>query len=65
MAISSQAPKGEGSETIPQGSTLQVKRKRPAPMMWGEDIVQSRGKLRAVKQALKSLYSRHRSNDPV
>lgn len=53
MPISSQASKEEGSETIPQGSRPEVGSKRPAPTMWGEDIVRSSRKREAVKAVIQ------------
>lgn len=52
MPISSQAPKGEGPETISKESRVQANPKRPAPDNWGDDIVQSSWKREA---ALKKL----------
>jgi len=52
MPISSQAPIGEGSETIPQGSRVQANSKRPAPNNWGDDIVQSSWKREAALKLL-------------
>lgn len=52
MPISSQGPKGQGSETIPRGSRVQADSKRLAPMTWGEDIVQSSRKREAALKAL-------------
>jgi len=54
-AISSEAPKGERSETIPKGSRREAPSKRQAPS-WGEDIVQSLGKLKAVQEVFNSGF---------
>jgi len=55
MAISSQASKEEGSETIPQGSRQEALPKRLAPA-WGEDIVQSAVKVAAVREVLEAGF---------
>ena len=61
MLISSQGPmKGQGSETIPQGSRVQADSKRPAPDNWGDEIVQSSWKREA---ALKTLVKNLRISD--
>jgi len=56
MPISSQAPNGEGSETISKESRVQADPKRPAPLNWGDDIVQSSWKREAaLKRLVKGI----------
>jgi len=57
MVISSQVLKKKGSETIPQGSRVQVNSKRLAPF-WGDDIVQSNRKRLAVQKAMEGKYTK-------
>ena len=47
--ISSEAPQGERSETIPFGSRDQVIPKRSTPLDAGEDMVPSSAKVEAVR----------------
>lgn len=62
MPISSQASQEEGSETRGKPHRDQAVPKRPAPTLsWGEDIVRSRRKRRAVEQAFRGNWEVSRS----
>lgn len=55
MVISSQAPQGEGSEIIPEGSRGQAVPKRPEPH-WGHDMIRSSNKFEAAQKAIEGNY---------
>lgn len=55
MVISSQAPQGEGSETISQESRVQADSKRPVSH-WDNDIVRSSRKRLAAQKIMNSNY---------
>jgi hypothetical protein len=48
-----QASKEEGATIIPKGSTLEVQRKRPAPILSGDDMISSARKLAGVNMQCK------------
>lgn len=58
MAIRSQGPKGQGSETRTKVRTRQVVGKRQAPLL-GEEIVRSAWKRAAVQEVFEEGYEKH------